>query len=168
MSREKFERLVEQFGPPLTRLTSAYASAADREDLLQEILLAIWNALPRFRGDCSERTWIYRIAHNISISYSLRHPRRREESLEEHHRTQVSVESDYADAERRASLMRAVQSLQASDKQVVLLYLEGLRNVEISEIVGLTEGAIATRLTRLRARLSELVGGSGSHHEQPR
>jgi RNA polymerase sigma-70 factor (ECF subfamily) len=52
-----------------------------------------------------------------------------------------------------------VQQLEGADKQIALLYLEGLRNVEIADVVGLTEGAVATRLTRIRARLTELIGG---------
>jgi RNA polymerase sigma-70 factor (ECF subfamily) len=71
----------------------------------------------------------------------------------------ASTESHYADAERRALLTRAVQQLEGADKQIALLYLEGLRNVEIADVVGLTEGAVATRLTRIRARLTELIGG---------
>ncbi|MSV36373.1 MAG: hypothetical protein EXQ47_12375 [Bryobacterales bacterium] len=42
---------------------------AEGDDLLQEITLALWAALPRFRGESSERTWVYRVAHNTGISY---------------------------------------------------------------------------------------------------
>ena len=51
----------------IRRLCAAYAfSAADREDLFQDIFLAVWRALPGFRGDSSVRTWLYRIAHNVA------------------------------------------------------------------------------------------------------
>ncbi len=78
-SREQvFVRLVGEFGPALGRLTCSYeADAAPREDLLQEILLAIWQAIPQFRGEASERTWVYRIAHNTAISAVISRNRRR-------------------------------------------------------------------------------------------
>jgi RNA polymerase sigma factor (sigma-70 family) len=159
VSDKQFHQIATEYAAPLTRLTAGYVNtSADREDLRQEILLAIWNALPRFRGDSSIRTWVYRIAHNVAISYSLRRRRRKEDTLQEHADARASTEADYADAERRALLTRAIQDLEGSDKQIVLLYLEGLRNAEIADVVGLTEGAIGTRLTRLRVRLTELVG----------
>ncbi len=60
-----FESVVDTYGPALRRLASAWErDAAAREDLLQEILLALWRALPRFRGECSEKTFVFRVAHN--------------------------------------------------------------------------------------------------------
>src|SRR5271167_3969135 len=71
--RETFLRLMEQYEPPLRRLAGAYLQKpADREDLVQEIALALWQAIPSFRSDASERTWLYRIAHNVAISSSAK------------------------------------------------------------------------------------------------
>ena len=157
--RERFDEIARQYDAAIARLTGGYADTfADREDLRQEIFLAIWDALPRFRGDCSVRTWVYRIAHNVAISYSLRRRRRREDELRDSADVHATTEADYADAERRALLTRAIQALQGSDKQIVLLYLEGLHNAEIADIIGLSEAAIAARLTRLRARLTDIIG----------
>jgi RNA polymerase sigma factor (sigma-70 family) len=67
----RFCELFEAYQPALRRLVSAYArNSADREDLLQDIASGIWKSLPRFRGESSERTWVYRIAHNIAIRSS--------------------------------------------------------------------------------------------------
>ena len=59
--------------------------------------------------------------------------------------------------ERREAMMTAIRELPAIDRQVVVLHLEGLGHPEIEEISGLTQNAIATRLSRIRARLSEAV-----------
>jgi RNA polymerase sigma-70 factor (ECF subfamily) len=151
--------LLAEYGAALQRLTAGYAEQpADREDLLQEIRVAIWHALPRFREEASERTWLYRIAHNVAISSSVRRHRRREDPLRDRTDSGRTPEAEYAQTERRELLIRAVQSLEDLDKQIVLLYLEGLSNAEIAEVAGLSEGAVATRLTRARARLSGLVG----------
>lgn len=167
MSAERFQQLLADYGAALQRLTAGYADApADREDLLQEIRVAIWQALPRFRGDASERTWVYRIAHNVAISASVRRRRRREDSLSDRSDPAHTPEAAYADNERREILIRAVRSLDGVDKQIVLLYLESLSNSEIGEIVGLSEGAVATRLSRARGRLAELVS-KGVHCGRP-
>src|SRR5262249_18373951 len=75
--RARFAELMVEFERPMRRLCAAYASrAADREDLFQEIFLAVWRALPAFRGDASARTWLYRIAHNVALTGQARRRRR--------------------------------------------------------------------------------------------
>jgi RNA polymerase sigma-70 factor (ECF subfamily) len=70
---QRFEALMAADGAALTRLAASYArDAGDREDLFQEIAVAIWRALPRFRGECSERTFLFRIAHNRGIAHIAR------------------------------------------------------------------------------------------------
>ncbi|RYG68068.1 hypothetical protein EON77_15875, partial [bacterium] len=61
--RERFEALLAANRPALARLAASYAtSPADRDDLLQEIAMGLWLALPTFRAECSERTFLFRIA----------------------------------------------------------------------------------------------------------
>src|SRR3954470_9246518 len=75
--QSRYEELLQQYFQPLRRLAWSYArDRAECEDLLQEIALALWTALPRFRGESSERTWLYRIAHNTGISYVISRNRR--------------------------------------------------------------------------------------------
>ena len=67
---QRLTALLTVHGSALTRLAASYVNAtADRDDLVQDIVVAIWRALPRFRGECSERTFIFRIAHNRAIAY---------------------------------------------------------------------------------------------------
>src|SRR5205807_3693512 len=62
-----------EYGAALARVAAAYSpERADRDDLSQEILLAIWRALPRFRGESSERTFVFRVARNRGITYRSR------------------------------------------------------------------------------------------------
>ena len=62
---QRFDALLEAHGPSLARLAASYARrASEHDDLFQEIAFAIWRALPGFRGECSERTFVFRIAHN--------------------------------------------------------------------------------------------------------
>jgi RNA polymerase sigma-70 factor (ECF subfamily) len=156
-----FERILKDYELPLRRLTVSYASEqADRDDLYQEITAAIWTALPRFRGESSERTWVYRIAHNIAISASVRHRRRTErETLLPKDAVSMSLdpEAQSLEGEQRRLLIQAVRSIRGLDKQIIVLHLEGLSNGELAEVVGLTEGAIATRLSRVRAQLAQFV-----------
>src|SRR5580704_8622866 len=72
-NEERFERILREYGQALGRLSSGYERVASaRDELMQEIALAIWQALPQFRGECSEHTFVYRIAHNCSITHVCR------------------------------------------------------------------------------------------------
>ena len=158
-----FLRLMQQFEPALRRLAAAYFDReADRADLFQEIALALWQAIPRFRRESSERTWLYRIAHNVAISSSARTRRRarREEFLSEefeHPSAAAGAEEGLLLGEKRRALVDSIRLLAATDRQIILLHLEGLSYAEIEEVSGLSETAIATRLSRIRAKLKEEI-----------
>lgn len=161
--RATFLRLLDEHEAALRRLTGAYApSPADRDDLFQEIATAVWGAIPRFRGESSERTWIYRIAHNTALTWKGKARRRwsREQdgdSAPEPADAEPHPEQRALRRERRERMMRLIRSLQPAEKQLILLYLEELSTREIAEVSGLTESAVAARLSRIRARLAERI-----------
>ena len=157
-------RLLEEFDRPLRRLAASYERDPSRQqDLVQDIWLAVWLALPRFRGESSERTFVFRIAHNRAVSHIDYSQRRRTESLDEDARI-VAPEPDperaLSTAQRQDRLRRAMQELPVGLRQVVILALEGIPHSDIAEIVGISENNVAVRLTRARAALSRLLGAS--------
>src|SRR5215510_11114591 len=74
----RFEQLIRDHGGALDRLTLGYeASPEARRDLKQEILVALWRALPSFEGRSSVKTWAFRVAHNVATSHLIRARRSR-------------------------------------------------------------------------------------------
>lgn len=158
-----FRRLLRDYNGALQRLVNCYEmDAALREDLLQEIYLALWQAIPRFRGDASERTWLYRIAHNTAISASISRGRRKKrehpiaECFDPPSAAEAADRRMVAEEERRA-LFDAIRCLALEDRQIVMLHLDGLSYAEIEQVTELSQSAIATRLSRLRRRLVESI-----------
>jgi RNA polymerase sigma-70 factor (ECF subfamily) len=157
----RFARILGSFGPSLDRLAAAYeADAAERDDLLQEISFALWRALPSFRGECAERTFVYRIAHNRGLTHRARRKIRATEPLE----SADVVPDPGADPEQtlirnlsRERLEGAVRRLPEGPRQVVVLSLSGLTAAEIGEVLGITENNAAVRLSRARRTLKELL-----------
>ena len=127
-------------------------SAADREDLFQDVFLAVWRALPGFRGDASVRTWLYRIAHNVALTWQTRDRRRqsRETSLED----DIAV-AGHMDL-RRIALNRAIASMNPADRTLTLLWLEGLSAAEIEAVTGVKSATVAVRLSRIRKQLTPI------------
>ncbi len=151
---------MAEHGPAVGRAAALYErDPVERQDLIQETWVAIWRALPAFRGDSSLRTYIFRIAHNCGVSHVGRHARRDlpagdlpEEA--DPGPSPVQASADHLNARR---LRHALRRLSLRDRQLVSLKLEGLSNREISQASGLTENNVAVRLTRARARLQRLL-----------
>ena len=77
-------RLLHEHDRALRRLAASYERDPSRQqDLVQDIWLAVWQALPRFRGECSERTFVFRIAHNRAVSHIEHWQRRRTDTLDD-------------------------------------------------------------------------------------
>ena len=155
-----FDRLLELNGPALTRLAASYTNTlSDRDDLLQEIAFALWQALGRFRGECSERTFLFRIAHNRAIAYLARNKSQMSAAGEEIdvHDPAPNPESGLAQAQQTQRLQRAIRQLPALYRQVITLTLEGLGYGEIGEVLGISESNVGVRLNRARQMLRELL-----------
>jgi RNA polymerase sigma-70 factor (ECF subfamily) len=149
--KARFGELMEAYAAPVRRLCAAYAvSGADREDLFQDIFLAVWRALPGFRGESSVRTWVYRIAHNVALSWQARDRRRqsREAPLDD----DVAVGGHLVHL-RRLALKRAIAGMNPADRTLTLLWLEGLSAVEIEDVTGIKSATVAVRLGRIRKQL---------------
>jgi RNA polymerase sigma-70 factor (ECF subfamily) len=160
-SNGALERVVREHGDLLARVAWGYVdNANDVDDLMQEILMALWRALPRFRGDSSERTFVLRVAHNRGISFSIARRRFRTVPETEQLRDPAPLaEALLIEEQRHDQLMRAIRTLPEMQRQAVMLHLEGLSPREIAQVQGTSENNVGVRLTRarkaLRARLGE-------------
>jgi len=161
----RFERILRSYGPALSRLASGYEKVAGaREELTQEIALSIWQALPHFRGDCSERTFIYRIAHNRALT----HASRRQPAHQTLDDLAMPIEpvdprphpdEQVAFIRERDKLRSAIQRLPLLLRQVIMLTLEELSHAEIAEVLGTTENNVGVRVNRARKALKEILEG---------
>jgi RNA polymerase sigma factor (sigma-70 family) len=155
---QQFDRLLGTNGPALRRLAASYTNTpSDRDDLLQEIAIAIWQALPQFRGECSERTFVFRIAHNRSITHlaSTRSQMLGSGEEIEVHDPAPNPESMLAQEQRAALLRLAIPRLPVVYRQVITLTLEGLGYGEIAEVLGISESNVGVRLNRARQMLRQ-------------
>jgi RNA polymerase sigma-70 factor (ECF subfamily) len=155
----QFDRLIAANGPALTRLAASYTNTvSDRDDLVQEIAMALWQALPGFRNECSERTFLFRIAHNRAITYLSRSRSRhvRGEEIEAYDPA-LGPEARLVREQQAERLRRAIHRLPVVYRQVITLSLEGLGYGEIAEVLGISENNVGVRLTRARQILRELL-----------
>lgn len=153
-----FQAITRDHGPALRRLARGYeAEEARREDLFQEILVALWRALPGFEGRSSLRTWVFRVAHNVAATYVVKRRRdglARAASIDDLADELPVIAIDRESKDDLDRLAAAIRALRPADAQIVLLYLEGFEHAEIGEVTGLSREAVAVRVHRLKAALA--------------
>jgi RNA polymerase sigma-70 factor (ECF subfamily) len=155
---ELYEEAAASFGSAIDRLARAYEPDPDkRRDLLQEIHVALWRSLETFEGRCSLKTWVYRVAHNTATSVVIRRNTKAPAFVDlEEVEASLQNESEHV-LNHQATLDRVwtlIHKLQPHDKQVILLYLEGLDATSIGEITGFSPGNVATKIHRIKNVLS--------------
>jgi RNA polymerase sigma-70 factor, ECF subfamily len=127
-----------------------YASYEDQRDALQDIILQLWKSFDTFRGESEISTWIYRVSLNTLLA-KVRKERSQivtEPLLISDQSTPMAMADD-----DREILNIVVRSLKDVDKAIVILFLEGYKNKEISKMLDLTATNVSTRLNRVKTEL---------------
>jgi RNA polymerase sigma-70 factor (ECF subfamily) len=138
------------------RTVQAFApEPGDREDLFQEILIALWQALPQFNDQARLSTYVYRVALNCALNWK-RSRRRYREKLGHYSNLIPAFEVTAAPAvaERLRWLYARIHELSPVDRSLILLFLDRLSYGEIAEITGLSESNVGVRLHRIKQHLT--------------
>jgi len=156
--RRLWVEVMQAHGRGISRIAGSHAkSQSEREDLEQDISLALWQALPSFRGESSVRTFVYRIARYCC--YRILRSRSRlkldEYSDEEIGDPSVCIESWMNHSDEIAQLERALERLPEGSRSTLALRLEGKSYAEIADILGITERNVSVRLVRARQKIAE-------------
>ena len=156
-----YQEAAAGYGGALDRLASAYeANPEERRDLLQDIHLGLWRSFCAFDGRCSLRTWIYRVAHNIATSHVIRQKRKNSvlvtlEAIE----AMPAIQDHYDQRANLERLMALIHQLKPLDRQMTLLYLEGMDAASIGEVMGVSAGNVATKIHRIKNILARRFHG---------
>ena len=162
MIKTDINEIVAEHGALILRVAASYEADRHRAaDLAQEIALAVWKALPRFRGEGSLRAFVARIAHNRCISHVIRETGRyRTDDLTEDLPSGGGNPEETAIAtDLRERLLSAVRRLPLAYRAPVTLSLEDLSTLEIAEALGVSANAVAIRLTRAKGLLRKMLQG---------
>ena len=161
--QDAFATLVDAHRHRLYTLAAReLGSAADAEDAVQEALIRVWRALPRFRAEASFATWLYRICLNAVHDQRARSARGGGMPLDE-----LAEPADPRDpileAELSGELQRALGALDETYRTAVVLYdVLGRSYAQISEVLQVPEGTVKSRIFRGRMELARLLGTVGA------
>jgi RNA polymerase sigma factor (sigma-70 family) len=155
-----FDEWLADHAGILRHVAHAFATGADRHDLMQELMLAVWRAVPSYRAASRASTFIFRVTHNAALNWK-RAERGYRRRLDDFERLRVDApESRAADANPTHDLERlyaAIHRLEPLDRSLVVLHLDGASYAQIAEIHGLTETNVGVRLNRLKHKLTSIL-----------
>jgi RNA polymerase sigma-70 factor (ECF subfamily) len=171
-SPDRFLELLEQHKGILYRVAGAYCrDRDDRADLIQDVIVQLWRSFDRFDGRCKFSTWMYRIAINVAISRGRSERRRIRDAVS---LDDLGLDLAAADAALDAAsdevrqFHRVLARLDALDRMLVLLYVEGYSHDEIADVAGISTANVATRIHRLKDRLQrDATDASASAESTP-
>ena len=163
-----FTDAMARFGPALARMARGYEADPDlRRDLEQDMQVALWRSFANFDGRCSLSTWVWRVAHNRATSHIItrrRHSRQRWTHLED-----IDLPSDDPTPFERATseqamaqILSIIDRLDPPDRQILLLYLEGIAGAEIGEVTGVSPDSVTTKIHRFKAMLTRRFAPGGA------
>jgi RNA polymerase sigma factor (sigma-70 family) len=159
-NEKAFLQLIRDNKGILFKISNSYCRTKDdREDLMQEIIYQLWKSGGTFDVSRKFSTWMYRIALNVAISFYRKEARsgiRLAPGADLHlMELEDRPDGDEEAGERIALLQRCISELGRLDKALMILYLEEKSYREIADILGITESNVATKISRIKARLKQ-------------
>jgi RNA polymerase sigma factor (sigma-70 family) len=160
--QQRFADWLREHSAIVHHVVNGFASGDDRNDLLQEILLAVWKSIPAFRGQAKPTTYLYRVSHNAALLWirTEKNYRRRVERFGATSPGAFAADADPLTEERLAKIYAAIHQLKPLDRSLILLSLDGLSYYEMAEILGLSESNVGVKLNRIKTQLTQTLKGN--------
>ena len=163
--QQLFADWIRDHSAILHHAVNGFAAGDDRNDLLQEILLAVWKSIPAFRAETKPTTYLYRVCHNAALLWirTEKNYRRRVETFSAFAPTNFASEPDSETDERLAKLYCAIHQLKPLERSLIVMSLDGLSYRELAEVLGLSESNVGVKLNRIKTHLTQSL--KGNDHE---
>lgn len=153
-----FEEIYELYWQRIFRLCMGYVNDTElAQDLAQETFIIVWQQLPKFRNESSIGTWIFRIASNNCL--------RQIEKEKKFAKTDLHINLEEKKQESMEPqiqmLYQFISELPETDRIIISLELEEIRQAEIAHIVGLSESNIRVKIHRIKEKLTQKFKDNG-------
>jgi RNA polymerase sigma-70 factor (ECF subfamily) len=153
-----FVAMIKQNEGVIFKITTIYTdNADDQKDLYQDIVYQLWKSFDSFREEAKISTWMYRVAMNTALTRTRKKKRQGNRVSMDWVVLQQTAQDDSEFEERLKQLYASIHQLNALEKGLILLLLEGKHYAEIAEITGLSPSNVGTRLSRVKQKLKSQI-----------
>jgi RNA polymerase sigma-70 factor (ECF subfamily) len=153
--RQRFQETIEQHKGILFKVARTYCqNEDDRQDLMQEMMIQIWQSIHKYNDQFKISTWLYRISLNVAISFYRKSSTRSKKYTELTEQLIETPVEDKSENERQLYLLdQFISELKEIDKALMILYLEDKSHTEIAEILGISVSNVGTKIGRIKNKL---------------
>jgi RNA polymerase sigma-70 factor (ECF subfamily) len=153
--RQDFQNIIEQHKGIFYKIARAYCpNEDDRQDLIQEMMIQVWQSNHRYNGQFKISTWLYRISLNVAITFYRKNTTRaNKHTLLDEQTEQIPTDDKAADERQLVLLEKFISELKEIDKALMVLYLEDKSHAEIAEILGMSSSNVGTKIARIKEKL---------------
>jgi RNA polymerase sigma-70 factor (ECF subfamily) len=158
---EEFLKVFEANVGIVIKIAKAYTNTThDREDMINDIVLELWRSFDTFKGQSAASTWIYRVALNVSMNYQRKKKKR--DSLFTFWSDSKQLEglcllTEQDDTPETELFYQSIDQLDAINKAIILLYLDGNTHEEIALIMGISKTNVGTRIGRIKEQIKKII-----------
>lgn len=158
INERDFVSLLREHSRIINKVSYFYATPKmPFDDLRQEIYINLWLGRDQFRGDSKISTWIYRVAVNSALM-ALRSSKPKVETVSlDFGMLDLSTELDDAKKENIQMLYALINRLEDIEKAVILLWLDEFSYEDIADTLGLKRNTVATKIHRIKEKLSKAL-----------
>ncbi|WP_282044030.1 RNA polymerase sigma factor [Winogradskyella flava] len=150
-----FESIIEQHKGILFKVARSYCpNMDDQKDVIQEMMIQIWQSIHKYSDKYKMSTWLYRISLNVAISfYRKSSTRLKKYSALNEQMTELSTEEKSENEQHLNLLEEFISELKEIDKALMILYLDEKSHSEIAEILGMSVSNVGTKIGRVKGKL---------------
>lgn len=156
--QDQFIYLIQQNKKLIFKVCNAYCrDFEDRKDLVQEVIIRLWQSFAQYNNQYKLSTWMYRIALNTAISHYRSNYKRKtltgsiNESLFE-----LADENENLELDGNVKLLyKFINQFDELNKALMILYLDNNSYKDIADILGITETNVATKISRIKQQLKQ-------------
>jgi len=154
----EFEQIYKTYWDRIFRLCMGFVNDYDAaQDLSQETFIIVWQKLETFRNESSIGTWIFRIASNNCLRQIEKQKRFPKSELPVH----LSEEKLTSLEPQIQFLYKCIAELPETDRIIISLELEDIKQNEIAKIVGLSEANVRVKIHRIKEKLTQKFKENG-------
>ena len=151
----EFTKMIKEHRKTIYTVCYFYSKDSDEvNDLFQEILINLWKGFPKFRGESSYSTWIWRVSLN-TCNNQERSKKRNVETVPLS--IDIDLYNDDDDKSRQIQMLYdRISRLEPFDRAIILLWLENMTYEDIAGIMGISLANVTTRLFRIKEQLKSM------------
>ncbi|MCB0728460.1 MAG: RNA polymerase sigma factor [Ignavibacteriae bacterium] len=147
-----FEEIYKTYWQKVFRLSMGYVNNTDKaKDLSQETFITVWQNISKFRNESSIGTWIFRIASNQCLRMIEKEKKMPKGEMPKEIKEELQNESE----SKKEFLYKSISELPETDRIIISLELEDVKQSEIAEVTGLSEANVRVRIHRIKEKLTK-------------